>query len=150
MAKYREAQNDRDIVRVDVQVPDGVARESVMAVAVRLREASKRAKARNGNLDLVLGTINAPRPTSIDGPTLVQCLLSPEAIPQWRPHIEAMFDEVSPEAIHRVVLSGAVGFEDLYRAARTWRILNARNADWIREMADYSLAIPAPVGHRAG
>jgi len=138
--KYREAQKrDRGIVRVDVQVPEGLARETVKAIASRLRGASKSAGTPNPALDLVLGTINAPRPTPIDGPTLVQCLLSPAPIPRWKPHIETLFDEVSIEAVHHVVLSGVVDFEDLYRAARTWRIIGGRSVDWVREMADYSL-----------
>src|SRR3546814_1940419 len=44
----------------------------------------------------------------------------------WRPHVEAFFDEVSEEAIHDVVLTGVVSFEDLHRAARNWRVTDGR------------------------
>ena len=57
--------------------------------------------------------------------------------------MEALFDEVSVEAIHDLVLAGLVEFEDLYRAARTWRVMDGRNIPWIKEMADFSLARPA-------
>jgi hypothetical protein len=57
--------------------------------------------------------------------------------------MEALFDEVSVEAIHDLVLAGLIEFEDLYRAARTWRIMDGRNISWIKEMADFSLARPA-------
>jgi hypothetical protein len=62
---------------------------------------------------------------------------------RWRPHIEALFDEVSAEAIHDLVLAGLVSFEDLYRAARNWRVSDAGNVTWIKEMADLRLAEPA-------
>src|SRR3546814_18603067 len=56
------------------------------------------------------------------------------------PHVEAFFDEISEEAIHDVVLTGAISFEDLHRAARNWRVTDGRNVDWINEMADLRLA----------
>lgn len=58
-------------------------------------------------------------------------------------HIEALFDEVSIEAIHDLVLANVVDFEQLYRASRTWRVTHGRNVPWIKEMADLSPARPA-------
>lgn len=104
----------------------------------------QRAPAAGRHLEFVLKTINAPRPHPIDGPTLVQCLLGGSLRPEWRPHIEAFFDEVSVEAIHDLVLAGVVDFEDLHRAARTWKVTDGRAVPWIKEMADLSLAVPAP------
>jgi len=47
--------------------------------------------------------------------------------------------EVSPEAIHDLILAGIITFEDLYRAARTWRATDGSNISWIKEMADLRL-----------
>jgi hypothetical protein len=116
--RYRSLQKgERGIVRVEVQVP-----------------AAKR------QVDFVLGTVNAPRPHPIDAKTLVRCLTTSRPDARWRPHIEALFDEVSPEAIHDLVLAGVVTFEDLYRAARTWSAADGGNVAWIKEMADLRLA----------
>ncbi|PWC41753.1 hypothetical protein [Azospirillum sp. TSO22-1] len=141
--RYRSAQkNDRRIHRAEVQVPV-VARADIHFVGERYRAAQKRARDAQRHLDFVLGTINAPRPKPIDGETLVQCLLTERPAPEWRPHIEAFFDEVSVESIHDLVLAKVFTFEDLYRAARTWRVTDGRAIPWVREMADLALARPA-------
>ena len=75
---------------------------------------------REHKIDSGLATINAPRPQLIDAKTFVHCLTTSRLEQRWHPHIEAFFDEVSPEAIHDLVLAGIITFEDLYRAARTW------------------------------
>lgn len=141
--RYRAVQrNERGIRRVEVQVPE-VARTDIQAVGKHYAQSHRRAQVAGRNLDFVLTTINAPRPHPIDGPTLVQCLMGRVTPPEWRPHIEAFFDEVSVEAIHDLVLAGVIDFEDLYRAARNWRVTDGRAVPWIKEMADLSLAAPA-------
>jgi hypothetical protein len=91
----------------------------------------------------VLATINAPRPYPLSAAELVHCLVTARPDPKWLPHVEAFFDEVSEEAIHDIVLTGVVSFEDLHRAARNWRVTDGRNVAWINEMADLRLARPA-------
>jgi hypothetical protein len=86
---------------------------------------------------------DAPRPLPIDAKTFVHCLITSRPEQRWRPHIDAFSDEVSPKAIHVLVLAGILTFEDLYRAARTWRATDARSVPWIKEMADLRLARPA-------
>ena len=141
--RYRKRQSKlRSIERVEVQVPSAAAND-VKRLGWKLREAFKRAEAAERQLDFVLGTINAPRPRPIDGRTLVHCLNANQPEKEWRPHIEALFDEVSEEAVHDLVLAKIVTFEDLYRAARTWRVTHGRIVGWIKEMADYRLASAA-------
>lgn len=89
---------------------------------------------------LVLGTINAPRPVAMDETTLLDCLGANRPDPRWRLHIEALFDEVSIEALHDLVLAGVVDFDELDRAARVWGMTNGRNHPWIEEMAALTLA----------
>lgn len=138
--KYRARQKkDRGIRRVEVQVPD-IAASEVKTLSGKLRYAFRRAGAAGRQIDFILGTINAPRPRPIDAKDLVHCLITSEPEARWRPHIEALFDEVSAEAIHDLVLAKVVSFEDLYRAARNWGVTNAGNLAWIREMADLRLA----------
>jgi hypothetical protein len=140
--QYRAVQkNERGIVRADLQVPvPALADLKAIAKAMRDRYASI-AQARR-EIDFVLGTMNAPRPRHLDAKGLVHCLTTPSPDSAWFPHMEALFDEVSVEAIHDLVLTGLFEFEDLYRAARTWRIMDGRNLPWIKEMADFSLARP--------
>src|SRR5262249_55716743 len=138
-----EAQKEeREIHRVEVQVPS-VAVNDIKALGGRLLKAFRRATAAETEISFVLKTINAPRPHQIDAKTFVHCLTTDHPDREWRPHIEAFFDEVSIEAIHDLVLAGVVTFEDLYRAARNWRVTNGKNVDWIKEMADLRLAKPA-------
>ncbi|MBK1836354.1 hypothetical protein JHL17_02925 [Azospirillum sp. YIM B02556] len=89
---------------------------------------------------LVLGTINAPRPAVMDEATLLDCLDADRPDPSWRPHIEALFDEVSIEALHDLVLAGVVDFDQLDRAADIWGVTDGRNHPWIEEMAALTLA----------
>src|SRR5689334_14505717 len=139
---YRAVQkNEREVVRVDLQVPMQ-ALADLKAIAKALRARYARIDQAKREIDFVLGTINAPRPHHLDAKGLVHCLTTPNPDHTWFPHIEALFDEVSVEAIHDLVLAGIIEFEDLYRAARTWRIMNGRNIPWIKEMADFSLARP--------
>lgn len=146
--KYRTVQRDREIARLDLQVPTPLAGEA-KATARRWRtEFTALSKAKRP-VDFVLGTINAPRPQHIDDRTLLSCLLASEPAPEWRPHIEALIDEVSPEALHDIVLSGVIDFENLYRATRVWKVHHGKNAEWIREMADLGLEIPAAIGSRS-
>ncbi|MGE0237115.1 MAG: hypothetical protein AB7F09_05085 [Parvibaculaceae bacterium] len=142
--KYRIRQKaDRGITRVEVQVPDAVA-DNIKMLGSKLRTAFKHAGAAARQIEFVLGTINAPRRQPIDAQSLIHCLttLAPQA--RWRPHMEALFDEVSAEALHDLVLAKVVTFEDLYRAARNWGVSHAANVAWIREMADLRLARPSP------
>lgn len=140
--RYRAAQKaDRGIRRVEVQVPSEAV-DNIKRLSRRLVAASRKAGEASRQVEFVLATVNAPRPHPIAANTLVHCLLTSEPEARWLPHIEAFFDEVSPEAIHDIVLAGIVSFEDLYRAARTWRVTNASNIAWIKEMADLRLAEP--------
>ena len=138
--KYRSAQKaKRNIARVEVQVPACLS-EDLKAIGAGFRTKFSKLTSARRHIDLVLGTINAPRPLPINDETLLKCLLTPRPDQKWRPHIEAFFDEVSEEAIHDIVLAGAVDFEDLYRAARVWRVTHGKRVSWIKEMADLTLA----------
>ena len=138
--RYRTLQKlERGIARVEVQVPSAAA-EDVKLVGRRLQDAYRKAGEAERKVASILATINAPRPQPIDAKALVHCLTTSRPERRWRPHIEAFFDEVAAEAIHDLVLAGIVTFEDLYRAARTWRVTNGSNVPWIREMADLRLA----------
>jgi hypothetical protein len=137
--RYRKRQRrQRGIKRVEVQVP-AAATDDIKNWSSKLREAYKRAGAAARQVDFVLGTINAPRRVPIDAGTLIHCLTAIIPEKQWRPHVEALFDEVSEEAVHDLVLAKIVSFEDLYRAARTWRVTHGRIFSWVREMADLRL-----------
>ncbi len=137
--RYRTLQKlDRGIKRVEVQVPVAAA-EDIKVLGHRLLIAYKKAQEAESRVNFVLGAIDAPRPDPIDLKTFVHCLTTSRPDAHWRPHIEAFFDEVSAEAIHDLVLAGIFSFEDLYRAARTWRVTNGRNVPWIKEMADLRL-----------
>jgi hypothetical protein len=138
--RYRSLQKgERGIVRVEVQVPAVVA-EDFKALGRRVQAAYRKLDEAKRQVDFVLGTVNAPRPHPIDAKTLMRCLTTSRPDARWRPHIEALFDEVSPEAIHDLVRAGVVTFEDLYRAARTWSAADGGNVPWIKEMADLRLA----------
>lgn len=138
--KYRAVQRtDRSIRRVEVQVPS-VAMDDIKELGGKLQAAFKKAAAAEQQIRFILATINAPRPTPIDARTFVHCLTTDHPDAMWRPHIEAFFDEVAVEAIHDLVLAGVVSFEDLYRAARNWRVTHGGNVAWIKEMADLRLA----------
>lgn len=138
--RYREAQRKRrDIRRVEIQVP-AVAADDVKRFSRKLRAAFAKVAAAEGPLRAVLATVNAPRPTPLSSRELVHCLLTDRPDPKWRPHVEAFFDEVAAEAIHDIVLTGVVSFEDLMRAARIWRVTHGNNVEWINEMADLKLA----------
>jgi hypothetical protein len=145
--RHRGARRERAFRRFELQVPHWLSAPFREKAALWRRRHARLGAARR-DLDLVLGTINAPRPRPIDAETLLACLLSDRPIPEWRPHLEALFDEVSEGAIRDLVLAGVIGFEDLYRATRTWGLGHARNAAWIREMADLSMARSAGVGDR--
>lgn len=138
--RYRALQKlERGIARVEVQVP-AVAAEDIRLVGRKLQDAYRKAGEAEREIDFVLATINAPRPQPIDAKALVHCLTTSRPERRWRPHIEAFFDEVSPEAIHDLVLARIITFEDLYRAARTWRATDGNNVPWIKEIADLRLA----------
>jgi hypothetical protein len=140
--KYRVRQTaERGIRRVEVQVPED-ATQDIKDLGSKLQASVKNALAADRQMKLVLGTINAPRPHPIDAQTLVRCLITTRTDARFRPHIEAFFDELAPEAIHDLVLAKVISFEDLYRATRNWRLSDARNAAWIKEMADLRLANP--------
>jgi hypothetical protein len=140
VSRYRKRQRKlRDIERVEVQVPSA-ASEDVKRWSQKLRDTFRHARDADAQIDFVLGTINAPRPASIDARTLIHCLVAPVPDRRWQAHIEALFDEVSEEAVHDLVLAGIVSFEDLYRASRTWKVMHGRIIGWIKEMADLGLA----------
>ena len=141
--KYRRAQKqERRIARTEIQVPEAAA-SAFKAYGRVLRDKFQAATRTIAALDLVLGTINAPRPRAIDAPTLLACLLTPAPRAEWQAHVAAVFGEVSPDALHELVLAGVFTFEDLNRAARDWRIRDGRNLAWISEMAELGLARPA-------
>lgn len=138
--RYRALQKrERGIVRVEVQVP-AIAAEDIKFIGQKLHATYRKLEEARREVDFVLGTINAPRPHPIDAKTLMRCLTTSRADARWRPHVAAFFDELSPEAVHDLVLARLVTFEDLYRAARTWRMTDGRNVPWIKEMADLRLA----------
>jgi hypothetical protein len=138
--RYRALQKrERGIVRVEVQVPAAAA-EDIKFIGRKLHAACRKLEEARREIGFVLGTINAPRPHPIDAMTLMRCLTASRADARWRPHVAAFFDELSPEAVHDLVLAGLVSFEDLYRAARTWRMTDGGNVAWIKEMADLRLA----------
>ncbi len=95
----------------------------------------------DGVLAAILRTVNAPRPVEIDGPTLIAAITQPDGESQkrWRPHVEALLDEVAPEMLHRWVLTGAVDFPQLAEAQRRWQY-RGRSAEWIDEMAAFRVA----------
>jgi hypothetical protein len=135
VCRYRALQkNEREIVRVDLQVP-AWAMGDLKAIARVIRDRYASIERARREIDFVLGTINAPRSRHLDAKELVHCLTTPTPDHEWFPHMEALFDEVSVEAIHDLVLAGLVEFEDIYRSARTWRVVNGRNLPWIKEMA---------------
>jgi len=139
---YRIRQKaDRGIKRVEVQVPSPAVAD-IKGLSRKLVAAFRKAADADRQVKSVLTTINVPRPTPIDVNGFIHCLFTREPDARWRPHMEALFDEVSPEAIHDLVLAGIVSFEDLYRAARTWRVTDGRNVGWVHEMADLRLAKP--------
>lgn len=141
--RYRQAQSlERGIVRAEIQLPEPVA-GPLKARGRALRAKFRAAQHAASTLELLLGTVNAPRPQTIDAPTLLACLLAPAPDAQWRAHVAAVFDEVSPDTLHDLVLAGVIEFEDLNRAARDWRIRDGRNLAWIAEMAELSLARPS-------
>ena len=141
--RYRAAQRDhRGMVRVGLQVPKSDLAD-IKAAAKQARDRHARACLAKRELEFVLSTLNAPRPRHLDAPGLLHCLSTSHPAPAWFPHIEALSDEVSIEAIHDLVLANVVDFEQLYRASRTWRVTHGRNVPWIKEMADLSLARPA-------
>jgi hypothetical protein len=138
--RYRAAQKTRRrIRRVEVQVPEEAA-DDIKTLGAKLRAAHLRSRSAKGDIDFVLGTINAPRARRMDARTLLHCLTTSRPERRWVGHIDALFDEVSAEALHDLVLAGIVEFEDLYRAARTWSVMNGRSVPWIKEMADLGLA----------
>jgi len=94
-------------------------------------------------LSATLTTLNAPRPVPITGAELLRVLSEPDD--RWRPHVEALFDEVPRETLHWLVLSGAVTFPTLAAARRLWGVGGA-HADWIDEMARFSVARAGRVG----
>src|SRR5262245_51421353 len=141
--RYRQRQHEqRTISRVEVQVPSAISKD-IKDLGHKAREAFKNASQALERVDFVLGTINTPRPKAIDVATFLHCLFAIEPQKQWKPHIEALFDEVSEEAVHDLVLAKIVSFEDLYRASRTWNVGHGRIVGWIREMADLRLASAA-------
>jgi hypothetical protein len=145
--RYRALQKrERGIVRVEVQVP-AVAADDLKLVGRKLQNTYRKVEDARAQIEFILATINAPRPHPIDAKELVRCLTTSRTDARWRPHIEAFFDEISPEAIHDLVLAGVVTFEDLYRAARTWRVMNGSNVPWIKEMADLRLARAADASY---
>jgi nucleoside 2-deoxyribosyltransferase len=141
--RYRRRQRAQlEIARVEVQVPSAMSVD-IKALGHKARAAFQNARHALDRVDFVLGTINAPRPRAIDLGTFLHCLFASAPQRPWQPHIEALFDEVSEEAVHDLVLAKIVSFEDLYRASRTWNVGHGRIAGWIREMADFRLASAA-------
>jgi hypothetical protein len=141
--RYRQRQKkQRDIARIELQIP-AAASDDLKAWGHKARDAFKRAALASDRVDFVLGTINAPRSRPIDAQTFVHCLIAAEPEKEWQPHIEALFDEVSKEAVHDLVLARIVSFEDLYRAMRTWKVGHGRSSGWVKEMADLRLERPA-------
>ena len=142
--KYRSAQKGgRNIARVEVQVPAGY-RDDIKCYAAELRNSYTKLEKDQLHLDFALRTINAPRPHKINKEMVLKCLIGRVHEKVWQSHIQAFFDELSEEAIHDIVLTGAVDFEELYQAARSWGASNGKRVRWIKEMADLTLAAPSP------
>jgi len=136
VATYRRRQRIDGLDRVEVRVSSR-DRDIVQRVAEELRR--RRQAVNSPSVAFILRTINAPRPTPIDGDTLLDCLLSRTVIDKWAPHLEAFFTEVSIEATHHLVMSGFCTFEDLRLAQHVWDYRKGEKHDWIEEMADLVL-----------
>ena len=139
VAAYRERQSSEcGLDRIEVRA-NRRDRQLILRHAEALRQR-RGALTDNPRVGFVLNTVNAPRPLRIDAGTFLDCLLSNGEVTTYRPYIDAFFTEVSIEAIHWLVLSGVCTFEDLRRAAYTWRIPHNDRTAWIEEMAALSLA----------
>ena len=91
-------------------------------------------------IDFILGTINAPRPEPIDSAALRKCIKHSRVPARWAPHLTALFEEVSVDALHDAVICGFTNFEDLYRTSRSIPVLKGKQVEWVKEMADLDLA----------
>ena len=68
--------NEREIVRVDLQIP-ARAVDDLKAIAKALRDRYAGIDRAEREIEFVLGTINAPRPRHLDAKGLVHCLTTP-------------------------------------------------------------------------
>jgi hypothetical protein len=129
--RYRSRLAERGLTRFELTVPTEL-KPVVPAVAAGATDPLRQA----------LATINAPRPHPADGRTLLGALFEPDE--KYRPHIEALFDEVPRQTLHRLVLSGHTTFSTLAAARRLWKV-GGRHAEWIDEMARFGVARAARV-----
>jgi hypothetical protein len=75
--QYRAVQkNEREIVRVDLQIPARAVTD-LKAIAKALRDRYARIDQARREIDFVLGTIDAPRPHHLDAKGLVHCMTTP-------------------------------------------------------------------------
>jgi hypothetical protein len=85
---------------------------------------------------LITGTINAPRPNWIDGPTLWECIKSCEYLSKWKPHLIALFEEVDIVPLHDAVLCNYISFRELDHLFQSLEISSTKQSLWIAEMAE--------------
>lgn len=87
------------------------------------------------NADLILGTINAPRPVPIDAETLWRCIKDTIVPAEWLPHLTALYEEVGIYPIHDAVLCDFVNFSELNITAINLGVESTEQVIWIAEMA---------------
>ena len=135
---YRGKQADAGLVRHEVRI----SRDDRLAVNGYAKALRDRRTALSGNkhLALALKTVNAPRPHPLTGEDLLRNLGCDRPDPRFAPHMAAFFTELSAETLHWLVLTGVCSFEQLNRAQVIWRQLRGPHHEWIREMAEFSVA----------
>lgn len=138
MRRLRTNQEALGLKRVEVKVPTVAAdavRQHADALSARLAKA-----AASRSLSAALTTVNVPLPRQVLAGELVVAVLSPEPKREWRVWVASFLEDNPIELLHGIVLEGVFTFEELYRAARTWRLADVHSYPWIKEMADLGLA----------
>jgi len=136
--RYRERQTEIGLIRHELRIaPED--RDAINALAKKRRK-QRQSIINNKYLDFVLGTLNAPRPHPISGRDLLDCLRCDVPIACFKAHIEALFTEISAEALYWLVLSGVTSFEELNRAQIVWKHKKGPHYEWLQEMAELELA----------
>lgn len=104
-----------------------VAADDIKLVARKLQNTDRRPDDAKSHIEVVLGTINAPRPRPIDAKSIVRCLTNSRPT-RAGVHISK---HSSTTSRRNLVLVGVVTFEDLCRAAR----LESHLLDTLKELA---------------